>query len=66
MKKASRRRSVKKAAQVLHEMREATIERAKRILMEGLRYHEHDGHFMPKRVAREALEALGVPRGDQP
>lgn len=57
---------MKKAAQVLHEMREATIERAKRILMEGLRYHEHDGHFMPKRVAREALEALGVPRGNQP
>lgn len=44
----------------------SSIETAKRILIEGLKYHEHDGHDMPKRVAREALEALGVKRDDQP
>jgi methylmalonyl-CoA mutase cobalamin-binding subunit len=37
-----------------------------RILVEGLKYHEHDGHNMPKKVAREALEALGVEPDDQP
>lgn len=42
------------------------VETVKRILTEGLKYHEHDGHNMPKRVAREALEALGVKREDQP
>lgn len=31
-----------------------------------LKYHEHDGHTLPKRVAREALEALGVPQKEQP
>lgn len=39
---------------------------ARKILIEGLRYHEHDGHDMPKRVARDALEALGVKRDNQP
>lgn len=42
------------------------VETAKRILVEGLKYHEHDGHDMPKKVARDALEALGVKREDQP
>ncbi len=42
------------------------IECAAKILTAGLEYHEHDGHDMPKKVAREALEALGVPRKDQP
>lgn len=42
------------------------VETAKRILIEGLKYHEYDGHDMPKRVAREALEALGVKQEDQP
>lgn len=41
-------------------------EAAKRVLSEGLSYHEHDGHNMPKSVAREALETLGVPREEQP
>jgi hypothetical protein len=40
--------------------------KAMRILVEGLKYHEHDGHNMPKKVAREALEALGVEPDDQP
>jgi hypothetical protein len=40
--------------------------RAKTILLKGLKYHEHDGHDMPKRVSREALVALGVPVDDQP
>ncbi len=42
------------------------VETAKQILIEGLKYHEHDGHDMPKKVARDALEALGVKREDQP
>lgn len=42
------------------------VEAAKRILIEGLEYHEHDGHDMPKKVARDALEALGVKQEDQP
>lgn len=42
------------------------IEASRRILTDGLRYHEHDGHNMPKRVARDALIALGVPEEDQP
>lgn len=37
-----------------------------RILIEGLQYHEHDGHDMPKRVARNALIALGIPEEQQP
>lgn len=44
----------------------AIVEHAKRVLLEGLKYHEHDGHNMPKKVARDALEALGVKRDDQP
>lgn len=40
--------------------------KARKILVDGLKYHEHDGHDMPKKVAREALEALGVNRDDQP
>ncbi len=40
--------------------------RAAEILASGLKYYEHDGHDMPKAVAREALEALGVAREDQP
>jgi hypothetical protein len=40
--------------------------RAKKILIDGLKYHEHDGHDMPKRVARNALAALGVKEDDQP
>jgi len=39
---------------------------ARDILREGLKYHEHDGHNMPKKVARDALEALGIGRDDQP
>lgn len=38
---------------------------AKKILLDGLKYHEHDGHNMPKSVAREALVALGVPLEEQ-
>lgn len=53
-----------------HERRAEDWERRARaaiqILRDGLKYHEHDGHDMPKRVAREALEALGVPRDKQP
>jgi|HubBroStandDraft_3_1064219.scaffolds.fasta_scaffold146532_2 hypothetical protein len=44
----------------------AGAERAKKILIEGLEYHEHDGHDMPKRVARNALIAMGVPEEEQP
>ena len=40
--------------------------KAKKILIDGLKYHEHDGHDMPKRVVREALVALGVKLEDQP
>ncbi len=39
---------------------------ARKILSDGLKYHEFDGHDMPKAVARDALEALGVPREEQP
>ncbi len=49
--------------------REAAILRCQKaieILSQGLVYHEHDGHDMPKKVARDALEALGVPRELQP
>lgn len=42
------------------------VETARKILVDGLKYHEYDGHDMPKRVARDALEALGVKRDDQP
>ena len=42
------------------------VEAAKSILVEGLRYYAHDGHTMPKKVARDALEALGVKLEDQP
>lgn len=45
---------------------QAQVASAKKILVDGLRYHEYDGHDMPKRVSREALEALGVKRDDQP
>lgn len=45
---------------------ELQIVYAKTILMKGLQYHEHDGHNMPKKVAREALETLGIPRDRQP
>lgn len=36
---------------------------ARETLRSGLKYHEHD---MPKRVARDALEELGLPRDRQP
>jgi hypothetical protein len=39
---------------------------AKKILLDGLKYHEHDGHNLPKQVVREALVALGVSLEDQP
>ena len=42
------------------------VAKARRILIAGLTYHEHDGHDMPTRAARDALEALGVPLEDQP
>lgn len=45
---------------------EVDPDKARQILIDGLKYHEYDGHDMPKRVAREALEALGVPREKQP
>ncbi len=38
----------------------------RKILSEGLRYHEHDGHNLPKKVVRDALAALGVPEENQP
>lgn len=44
----------------------ANVVRAIEILVDGLKYHEHDGHNMPKRVARDALEALGIPPSKQP
>jgi hypothetical protein len=34
------------------------IESASRVINDGLKYHEFDGHDMPKRVAREALAVL--------
>jgi hypothetical protein len=45
---------------------EQRVARAVEILVDGLRYHEHDGHDMPKRVARNALVALGIPEEKQP
>jgi hypothetical protein len=45
---------------------ERQVAEAKRVLTEGLKYFEHDGHDMPKRVARDALVALGVPEEEQP
>lgn len=42
------------------------VRAVKKILIEGLRYHEHDGHDMPKKVARDALVVLGVPLDKQP
>ena len=44
----------------------AKMNAAQKILIDGLAYHEHDGHDLPKRVVREALVALGVPVEDQP
>ena len=38
---------------------------AKKILVEGLKYYEHDSGI-PKHVLREALEKLGVKREEQP
>lgn len=40
--------------------------RAREVLEQGLDYHEHDGHNMPKQVARMALAVLGVPFDKQP
>ncbi len=37
---------------------EARVAKARQAIVDGLKYHEFDGHDMPKRVAREALEAL--------
>lgn len=39
---------------------------ARKVLMDGLTYHEHDGHRLPKRVVRDALAALGIPEDSQP
>lgn len=44
----------------------AAMAASRRLLVDGLKYHEHDGHNMPKRVARDALIALGVPEEEQP
>lgn len=41
------------------------IAAATKRLQDGLKYHEHDGHDMPKQVARDALIALGVPLSQQ-
>jgi hypothetical protein len=38
----------------------------RRILTEGLKYYEHDGQSLSKRVVRDALVALGVPEENQP
>jgi hypothetical protein len=38
----------------------------RRILTEGLKYYEHDGQSLSKRVVRFALVALGVPEENQP
>lgn len=54
-----------KGPQVFHEL-DSQKREAVRILTEALRYYEHDGHDMPKRAARDALIALGVPEGKQP
>jgi hypothetical protein len=45
---------------------EQRVAKAIEILTRGLKYHEYDGHIMVKDYAREALEALGVPRDEQP
>ncbi len=42
------------------------IARARKILESGLKYHENDGHDLPKHVVRLALEALGLQHKDQP
>jgi hypothetical protein len=42
------------------------VKAAVKVLVDGLRYHEHDGHGMPKKVARDALAALGMPLDKQP
>lgn len=42
------------------------IEAACKILIDGLKYYEHDGHSMPKHVVRDALVVLGVKREEQP
>lgn len=47
-------------------MAKEKVEAAKKVLIDGLCYHEHDGHNMPKSVAREALVVLGVGLDDQP
>lgn len=36
------------------------VSSAKGVLLHGLRYHEHDGHNLPKSIVRGALDALGV------
>lgn len=38
----------------------------RKILTDGLKYHEHDGNTLPKKVIRDALAALGVPEENQP
>jgi hypothetical protein len=34
------------------------IKEAIKIIEDGLNYYEHDGHHMPKSVARDALDVL--------
>ena len=45
----------------LRQKRDEAIE----MLNDGLRYHEFDGHDMPKRWARDALVKLGMPLEEQ-
>jgi hypothetical protein len=42
------------------------VAKAKAVLIDGLKYYEHDGHDLPKKVVRDALSALGVDRDNQP
>lgn len=44
-------------AKVIREL-QTRILAAEKVLIDGFKYHEHDGHDMPKKVAREALVAL--------
>lgn len=55
-----------KKAESAHAKPRQDVEKAKKILIDGLKYYEYDGRDMPKRVTREALVALGVPEKDQP
>lgn len=64
--------ALRRRIDALVEMADGTVQALIKIasvrtaLLEGLRYHEHDGHDLPKKVVRDVLVLLGVPYDEQP